>query len=43
MGNEFPALDKVELDFTDWQLGEGDVIRVGVLSQVSRSPPLASP
>lgn len=28
MGNDFPALDKVELDFTDWQLGAGDVIRV---------------
>lgn len=26
--NEFPALDKVELDFTEWQLGEGDAIRV---------------
>ncbi len=28
MGNYFPSLDKVELDFTDWQLGVGDVIRV---------------
>ncbi|KAL8781572.1 MAG: hypothetical protein Q9213_005958 [Squamulea squamosa] len=25
---EFPALDKVVLDFTDWQLGEPDAIRV---------------
>ncbi|KAI4096448.1 MAG: hypothetical protein LQ344_000956 [Seirophora lacunosa] len=28
LGNEFPALDKVELDFTDWQLGEADAIRI---------------
>lgn len=26
--NGFPALDKVVLDFTDWQLAEGDAIRV---------------
>ncbi|KAL8717685.1 MAG: hypothetical protein Q9225_005093 [Loekoesia sp. 1 TL-2023] len=25
--NEFPALDKIELDFTEWQLGEADAIR----------------
>ncbi|KAL8907332.1 MAG: hypothetical protein Q9171_005905 [Xanthocarpia ochracea] len=26
--NEFPVLDRVVLDFTDWQLGEPDAIRV---------------
>ncbi|KAL8842643.1 MAG: hypothetical protein Q9170_000418 [Blastenia crenularia] len=26
--NDFPALDKIELDFTEWQLGEADAIRV---------------
>lgn len=33
MGNEFPALDKVELDFTDWQLTETDAIMVSELQR----------
>ncbi|KAL9006017.1 MAG: hypothetical protein Q9188_001251 [Gyalolechia gomerana] len=36
--NEFPALDKVELDFTEWQLGEGDAIRAEpFVSKLGRS------
>ncbi|KAL8919941.1 MAG: hypothetical protein Q9208_006509 [Pyrenodesmia sp. 3 TL-2023] len=43
MGNDFPALDKVELDFTDWQLGEGDLIRVEpFVSKFNKSGGLSS-
>ncbi|KAL8733859.1 MAG: hypothetical protein Q9166_001847 [cf. Caloplaca sp. 2 TL-2023] len=36
--NEFPALDKLELDFTDWQLSEPDAIRVDpFLKKLGRS------
>ncbi|KAL9606285.1 MAG: hypothetical protein Q9179_000560 [Wetmoreana sp. 5 TL-2023] len=28
LSTHFPALDKLELDFSDWQLGEADAIRV---------------
>lgn len=40
-GNEFPALDKVELDFTDWQLSEGDAIRVSHLLRIAHYHSLA--
>ncbi|KAI4125029.1 MAG: hypothetical protein LQ338_004494 [Usnochroma carphineum] len=43
MGNEFPALDKVELDFTDWQLTETDAIMVEpFVSKLSRAGGLSS-
>ncbi|KAI4190324.1 MAG: hypothetical protein L6R41_000850 [Letrouitia leprolyta] len=36
--NEFPALDKIELDFTEWQLGEADAIRAEpFVSKLGRS------
>ncbi|KAL8656499.1 MAG: hypothetical protein Q9210_000214 [Variospora velana] len=38
LGNEFPALDRCELDFTAWQLGEGDAIRVDpIVSKLRKS------
>ncbi|KAI4149118.1 MAG: hypothetical protein L6R39_002607 [Caloplaca ligustica] len=43
MGNDFPALDKIELDFTDWQLGEADAIRVEpFVSKLGKSGGLSS-
>ncbi|KAI4261190.1 MAG: hypothetical protein L6R42_003604 [Xanthoria sp. 1 TBL-2021] len=41
--NGFPALDKVILDFTDWQLAEGDAIRVEPLvKKLGRSGKLSA-
>ncbi|CAO1597867.1 hypothetical protein XANCAGTX0491_001658 [Xanthoria calcicola] len=41
--NGFPALDKVVLDFTDWQLAEGDAIRVEPLvKKLGRSGKLSA-
>lgn len=36
--NEFPSLDKIELDFSEWQLGEADAIRAEpFVSKLGRS------
>ncbi|KAL8943595.1 MAG: hypothetical protein Q9216_000960 [Gyalolechia sp. 2 TL-2023] len=41
--NEFPVLDRVELDFTEWQLGEGDAIRAEpFISKLGRSGGLSA-
>ncbi|KAI4203671.1 MAG: hypothetical protein LQ350_001672 [Teloschistes chrysophthalmus] len=42
LSSNFPALDKLELDFTDWQLGAQDAIRVEpFIAKFGRSPGLS--